>query len=283
MTLRQVDKIVEGRNTQDGAGVKLVRVLGPATVKDFDPFLMLDAFQSTNPEDYTKGFPLHPHRGIETVTYLVKGLIEHKDSLGNKGAISDGSCQWMTAGSGIMHEEMPRAVPEMLGLQLWVNLPADKKMTEPRYNDLQKKDIPVIKEESGEVRVLSGEYKGTKARMQGDFVKVSFLDLRLKAQQDWEWEVPKDATLFSYVFSGEIMPAGDNEWLPEKRAILFTQGDKLKLSSGADGAHLVLLCAQPLKEPVAWGGPIVMNTEEELKEAYFDLENETFIKSKISI
>src|SRR5665647_67662 len=157
--LRTIRKIVTGKNTIDGAGVKLVRVIGYNDTKDFDPFLMLDAFDSTDPDDYTRGFPWHPHRGIETITYLIKGDIEHGDSLGNKGSILDGDCQWMTAGSGIIHQEMPKACERMLGVQLWLNLPAKDKMAEPKYRDIRLQDIPAVKEDAAIVRVISGEYK----------------------------------------------------------------------------------------------------------------------------
>jgi len=175
MPVRKVRRIVQGHEATDGAGVKLVRVLGHNDVQDFDPFLLLDAFDSTNPADYIKGFPWHPHRGIETVTYLVSGLIEHGDSLGNKGEIRDGDCQWMTAGSGIIHQEMPKPAERMLGIQLWINLPAKNKMTKPAYRDLTKKQIPLITEETVDIRLVWGTYKNYKGPFQGAHVDPLFM------------------------------------------------------------------------------------------------------------
>lgn len=196
---RTVNKTVKGRRTVDGAGVHLVRVIGYNDVKAFDPFLMLDAFDSTNPENYVAGFPPHPHRGIETVTYLISGNIEHQDSLGNKGAILDGSCQWMTAGSGIMHQEMPQATDRLLGLQLWINLPAKDKMAPPKYRNLTSDNIPAVTEDGATVRVLSGQYKGQRGAMEGDYVKATYLDVELAPDAHWSVETePLDTAFFLY-------------------------------------------------------------------------------------
>ena len=198
-------RIVRGQNAVDGAGVRLRRVLGLATVKDFDPFLMLDGFDSTNPADYIKGFPWHPHRGIETVTYLLKGEIEHGDSLGNKGVIGDYQCQWMTAGSGIIHQEMPRASERLLGCQLWVNLPKKEKMTQPAYRDIRPQDVPAVQEENATVRVLSGNYHDHKGAVKGEYVKVQYLDVVLKPGSTWHYqETPNDQTLFMYLIEGTL-------------------------------------------------------------------------------
>jgi redox-sensitive bicupin YhaK (pirin superfamily) len=206
----------------DGAGVKLVRVIGYQDVKDFDPFLMLDAFDSENPEDYTKGFPWHPHRGIETVTYLVNGNIEHGDSLGNKGNIEDGGCQWMTAGSGIIHQEMPQASQRMLGVQLWVNLPKKDKMTKPQYRNITSDKIPEIKEDGSVVRVISGNYGEAVGATQGDYVKVLALDVALKKNVEWSLVVPVDETLFIYIFEGSGYFGEDTQQLIEShRAVLY--------------------------------------------------------------
>ena len=194
--IRKIRSVVTGTRQVDGAGVRLVRVLGPAQTRAFDPFLMLDAFDSKNPDDYIKGFPWHPHRGIETVTYLIAGDIEHGDSLGNKGHILNGGCQWMTAGSGIIHQEMPQASPRMLGLQLWVNLPRKDKWAQPQYRDLTKDRIPHIGEETGSVGVVAGSYSGVKGATQGDYVKVLFLDVALKPGAAWQLAVDPEATLF---------------------------------------------------------------------------------------
>ena len=188
MQLRSIAGDVTGRPTIDGAGVRLVRVLGSPTVKTFDPFLMLDAFDSVNPEDYVKGFPMHPHRGIETFTYLVNGVIEHKDSLGNAGVIRDGGCQWMTAGSGILHQEMPLASPRMLGLQLWINLPAAHKMTDPKYRDITIDMVPRVEEEAASVAVVAGEYNGVEGAARGDYVDVRFLTCASSPARVGRWK-----------------------------------------------------------------------------------------------
>jgi len=280
-------RIVRGQNAVDGAGVRLRRVLGLNTVKDFDPFLMLDGFDSVDPEDYIKGFPWHPHRGIETVTYLLKGEIEHGDSLGNSGFIRDLQCQWMTAGSGIIHQEMPKASERMLGCQLWVNLPKKDKMTQPAYRDIQQKDVSVVHEKNASVRVLSGNYKNYHGTVKGEYVKVQYLDIALEPGSVWHYkETPNDHTLFLYLIDGTLAVDDALATFEEKAcAILMsassvkdTDYDELLVKAGAEGARFFLIAGKPLKEPVAWGGPIVMNTEEELNEAFRELDNKTFIK-----
>ncbi len=280
MKERSVHKTVKGKRAIDGAGVHLVRVIGGyRTVQDFDPFLMLDAFDSTNPDDYIAGFPFHPHRGIETVTYLVKGSMEHQDSLGNKGVIVDGSCQWMTAGSGIMHQEMPQASEHMLGLQLWINLPAKNKMATPKYRDLTSENIPAVQENGAVVRVLSGTYKDTPGAMQADYVQASYFDIELEPNADLSVNTRAGETVFFYIMTGSTSVAGA-EQLAAKQAVLLDDGDVVHFKAGAEGARLMLLMGAPLKEPVAWGGPIVMNTDDELRTASFELENNTFIKER---
>ncbi|NLW19873.1 MAG: pirin family protein [Clostridiales bacterium] len=275
---RDIDQVVTGNRAIDGAGVNLVRVLGRQTTQAFDPFLMLDAFDSTNPDDYIKGFPWHPHRGIETVTYLVSGHIEHGDSLGNKGDILDGSCQWMTAGSGIMHQEMPLASPRMLGLQLWLNLPRKDKMTPPKYNDIKASDIPEVREQGSVVRVISGQYKDTQGFMEGEHVKMTMLDITLQPGVAFAMPTPMHATVFVYLFAGAGIFGLTGRELEEKRAVLFTKGDEVGFTAGSQGLHAVLCMAKPLSEPIAWGGPIVMNTREELMNAFEELDRGTFIK-----
>lgn len=287
MSKRKATKIVRGSHAIDGAGVHLARVLGNHTMYDFDPFLMLDGFDSTNPEDYIKGFPFHPHRGIETVTYLVNGSMEHQDSMGNKGVISDGDCQWMTAGSGIIHQEMPSASERMLGAQLWVNLPKKDKMADPAYGDLHAKDIPVVQEDGAVVRVLSGSYKETKGYFVPKYVDVTYIDFELAPGKEFTFEgTPNDETLFVYLLNGTLAV---NETLDdfEKKgaAVLFKSStdsagdrDEVVFKAGEDGARLILLSGKPLKEPIAWGGPIVMNTREELMKAFDELNDGTFIK-----
>lgn len=283
-TIRTINKIITGQRATDGAGVRLVRVIGYDDVKEFDPFLMLDAFDSINPEDYTKGFPWHPHRGIETVTYLIQGDIEHGDSLGNKGSILDGDCQWMTAGSGIIHQEMPKASNRMLGVQLWLNLPAKYKMTNPQYRDIKSSDIPVIEEEGCKIHIISGSYKGKEGALQGDYIKPLFMDIELKEGSEWSLDIEKDATLFVYIIQGEgCFDPNAQEFISEKHAVLFEEGDTLSVKALSQGMRFLLLAAKPLKEPIAWGGPIVMNTKEELNQAFKEIEEGTFIKNNLSM
>ncbi len=287
MTTRKFMQAVRGQHAVDGAGVRLRRVLGYRTIKDFDPFLMLDGFDSTDPRDYIKGFPWHPHRGIETVTYLLRGEIEHGDSLGNKGVIGDLQCQWMTAGSGIIHQEMPKPSERMLGCQLWVNLPAKDKMTQPAYRDIRQQDVDVVDEENAIVRVLSGQYKNLHGAVKGEYVKVQYLDVDLKPDSVWTYnETPNDHTLFLYLVDGTL--AADEaltEFEEKACAMLMTASsdsssdfEEVRVKAGPGGARFLLVAARPLKEPVAWGGPIVMNTEEELNEAFRELDERTFIK-----
>lgn len=277
--LRKVKKVVTGHAATDGAGVRLVRVIGYHDVKEFDPFLMMDAFDSTNPEDYTKGFPWHPHRGIETITYLIHGDIEHGDSLGNKGSIRDGDCQWMTAGSGIIHQEMPKASEQMLGLQLWLNLPAKNKMTKPQYRDISNSAIPVIEEQNKSTRVIAGSYQGTVGAAQGDFVQPLILDVKLEAGAEWSLDTAEAATVFLYIFRGEGSFAPDSkEYVAEKHAVLFDKGDQFWVKASDKGMRFLLLSGMPLQEPIAWGGPIVMNTKEELDQAFREIDEDIFIK-----
>ena len=279
MAIRKVNKVVTGTTQYDGAGVKLVRVIGRADVKEFDPFLMLDAFDSDNPEDYIKGFPWHPHRGIETVTYLIKGDVEHGDSLGNSGSILDGCCQWMTAGKGILHQEMPQETPRMLGAQLWVNLPQKDKMTEPEYRDLTKKMIPVIEDEDHSVRVISGEYKGVAGATRGDYVKIDYFDVMLQPGAKFLIPTDPDRNLFVYIVLGARSFGADVTTVYQsKRALLFDAGDEFSAVAAGDGLRFFLFSGNPLREPIAWGGPIVMNTREELMEAFREIENGTFIQ-----
>lgn len=276
--IRKISKIVKGKSTKDGAGVKLVRVFGFNDVLEFDPFLMLDAFDSINPEDYTKGFPWHPHRGIETITYLIKGDIEHGDSLGNKGSILDGDCQWMTGGSGIIHQEMPKECDRMLGVQLWLNLPAKDKMTEPKYRDIVNLKIPIVEDEKAKIHIISGKYNNIEGAMQGEYVKVRYLDVEIKGNKSWDIDTDSDTNLFIYIIDGEGTFDEDNNIISQKNAILFTLGETIRVTSGDKGIRFLLLEGKPLKEPIAWGGPIVMNTQEELNKAFDDLEKNTFIK-----
>ncbi|MGE4453082.1 MAG: pirin family protein [Sphaerochaeta sp.] len=278
MQRRPIKRITGGAVQYDGAGVKLVRLIGYNDTKEFDPFLMLDAFDSKDSDDYIKGFPWHPHRGIETVTYLIDGEIEHGDSLGNRGTINEGCCQWMTGGSGIIHQEMPQKSDSMLGCQLWINLPKKDKMTEPAYRDIRAHQIPLVRETGTEVRVISGSYHGTDGPEQGDYVKTTYLDVKLDANQAWSLDVPTDHTLFIYVVRGSLHT--DGQEVPFHRAALFGQGDTLSLAAGSEGARFFLFAGKPLSESIAWAGPIVMNTPEELRLARQELQDGTFIKHK---
>lgn len=278
MKVREVKKTVTGQRAVDGAGVRLVRVVGYNDVKDFDPFLMLDAFDSVNPEDYVKGFPWHPHRGIETVTYLIKGDIEHQDSLGNKGSILDGCCQWMTAGSGVMHQEMPKASDRMLGAQLWLNLPKENKMTNPSYCDIKAEMVPVVEEKGTTIRVISGDYKGNSSSVYGEYVKMLYLDVDMEAGAEWSLKTNEEDTLFIYIVEGEASFGSSDAVMESKRALLFDKGDEFKVKAKDSGIRFLLFAAKPLNEPIAWGGPIVMNTREELNKAFEELDRGTFIK-----
>ena len=275
---RTIKKIITGKSAVDGAGVKLVRVFGYNDTKDFDPFLMFDAFDSKDPNDYIKGFPWHPHRGIETITYLINGDIEHQDSLGNKGSIKDGDCQWMTAGSGIIHQEMPKASERMLGAQLWLNLPSKHKMTEPKYRGVTKNEVPEIIENGNKIHIISGNYKGKEGSTNGDFVKILYLDVELSPKKDWSLETKATDTLFTYIIQGAVSFGDDADLIEEKHLVLFNEGSNLKIKAGENGARLLILSGKPLDEAIAWGGPIVMNTAEELNKAFEELENNTFIK-----
>lgn len=279
MKIRNIKRIVTGKRAVDGAGVRLVRVVGHDDVKDFDPFLMLDAFDSYDPEDYIKGFPWHPHRGIETVTYLINGNMEHSDSMGNKGSILDGSCQWMTAGSGVMHQEMPQPSDRMLGAQLWINMPKANKMAKPNYCDIKADMVPVIEEGGTTVRVISGEYNNKSSSIYGDYVKMLYLDIDMIPGAEWSLKTKDDETLFIYIVEGEGYFGEDRNNLTEsKRAVLFDSGEEFKVTADKNGIRFFLYSAKPLNEEIAWGGPIVMNTREELQQAFSELNNGTFIK-----
>ncbi|MCK9330843.1 MAG: pirin family protein [Candidatus Cloacimonetes bacterium] len=276
--IRKIKRIVNGRYQQDGAGVKLQRVIANRDIYDFDPFLMLDTFDSKDSDDYIKGFPWHPHRGIETVTYLIHGKIEHSDSLGNKGEITDRYCQWMTAGSGILHQEMPKPSPHMYGFQLWINLPAGDKMTHPKYNDLDETKISVFQTNDCVVRLISGNYQGNTAVMQGDYVKADIMDVSLMPGYEWTLEVNDESTVFIYIFEGEATFFDTDTPISDHQAVLFEKGDLFKIKAGKDKLRFTLFSGMALKEPIAWGGPIVMNTKEELDQAFNELKNNTFIK-----
>ncbi len=276
MKERTIKMKVQGNRTIDGAGVHLVRVLGRGTVEAFDPFLMLDSFDSTNPDDYTKGFPWHPHRGIETITYLAQGEIEHGDSLGNKGKIMAGQSQWMTAGSGIMHQEMPKAAERMLGLQFWLNLAQKEKMTPPKYFDITADMVGTVEENGATVKVIAGEYKGTKGA-EPPHIKASFYDVTLTEGSKITLPAKEDETAFVFTLEGEAVIGGEE--IAEKTAVLMADGDAITVAAPEDKPlHFIFAMGKPLNESVAWGGPIVMNTREELQNAFVELDKGTFIK-----
>ncbi|SHE97682.1 pirin family protein [Alkalibacter saccharofermentans] len=276
---RKVKEIIYGHDGRDGAGVNLKRVFSRATVEDLDPFLLLDAFDSTDPNDYIKGFPWHPHRGIETVTYLLEGKIEHGDSLGNSGTIDEGCCQWMSAGSGIIHQEMPQASERMLGVQLWVNLPAEKKMSHPAYRDIRKPDVVLARDDDvAQVRVIAGSYGGKKGPVGDIAVAPGFLDILLYPGKEFAVETEHEDTVFAFIIDGEGIFEGE---LHSKRTgLLYEDGDQITFSAGSQEARVLVFSGKKLKEPVAWGGPIVMNTQEELERAFKELDQGTFIKHK---
>lgn len=276
--LRTIRKIVTGKHTVDGAGVKLVRVIGRDDTQEFDPFLMLDAFDSVDPDDYIKGFPWHPHRGIETITYLIQGEVEHGDSLGNTGRILTGECQWMTAGSGILHQEMPKASERMLGVQLWLNLPAKDKMVPPKYHGIRKEDIPVIDEGDRQIHILSGVYGGKTGAMEGEYCKPLLLDVEVRAGAEWSLAIAANTTLFIYIFQG-AGTFGSDRLIPAKHAVLLDETGTVLVRASNEGIRFFLMAGEKLQEPIAWGGPIVMNTREELQLAFRELEEGKFIKS----
>lgn len=281
MKQRAIRKIVQGRATVDGAGVKLVRVLGRDDVRDFDPFLMLDSFDSHTPSDYLAGFPSHPHRGIETITYLVTGRIEHKDSLGNTGLIQSGQSQWMTAGSGIIHQEMPLESPHMLGLQLWLNLPQAEKMTDSKYLEITQDMMGVAHVPGGLVRVLSGECMGAKG-VKPPHIQASMYDITLEAGASLRLDTVPAETVFVFLLTGDALLGGQP--VRAKSAVLFAEGDCIAMSAPPHTpARLMFFSGKPLNESIAWGGPLVMNTQQELDEAFKELREGTFVRHEAKL
>ena len=275
--LRTVEKQVQGQRTQDGAGVSLVRVLGNDTTDIYDPFLMLDAFDSTNPKDYIKGFPMHPHRGIETVTFLSKGTIVHEDHLGTKAAIHDGEAQWLTAGSGAYHSEMPQPAERMLGVQLWLNIPAKYKMTAaPFYHGILNSEIQEFEIEGGKLRLLSGNYEGHSG-IQGKYLPLDYYDIFLKAHGSVTLNVPgENKSAMVFTLEGPATVSGTR--VPVKTAAKLGKGDTVTIEAGDEPIEILFMCSDRLNEPVAWYGPIVMNTDEELATAFNELKTGDFIK-----
>lgn len=273
---RHVEKVVRGRPAIDGAGVHLTRVLGLPNVQDFDPFLMLDSFDAKDPALYMAGFPMHPHRGIETITYLINGEFTHEDSLGNKGLIVGGASQWMTAGSGILHQEMPNATEHLMGFQLWLNLPQSEKMTEPKYFDIRPEDVKTVEEPGRVVRVVAGCYGETEG-VKPHHLPASIFDVSLEPGAEIDIPVKESETAFVFLIQGEGIL--DGETYAEKSALLMKDGDVVHVEAPKDQAlRFALIAGPPLYESIAWGGPIVMNTREELEHAFWELRNGRFIK-----
>jgi redox-sensitive bicupin YhaK (pirin superfamily) len=280
-SIRKISKITKSEPTLEGAGVHLHRVFGFSQTPLFDPFLLLDAFGSDNPGDYLAGFPWHPHRGIETITYVLNGDVEHGDSLGNLGTIGSGDVQWMTAGSGIIHREMPKgdASGNMWGFQLWANLPASHKMMDPRYRDLKSDQIPRIARADGvEYRVIAGEVDGVKGPMEEIVIEPEYLDISLPAGVQLNHPVKRGRTAFAYTFEGEGKWSG-NTAVSSGHIALFDDGDEIQVRASVRGMRFLLVSGKPLGEPIAWRGPIVMNTDNELKLAFAEYQNGTFVKT----
>lgn len=267
-----------GRRTTDGAGVSLVRVLGPKTVESFDPILMLDSFDSVDPEDYIKGFPLHPHRGIETVSLISQGNMMHKDSLGNEDTITSGEVQWMTAGSGILHEEMLPASDRMLGVQLWLNMPKANKMHRPEYHSIKKDQIPEIPIENGTLRLISGKFKEHEA-FQGRYLPLDYYHILLKKNSSLVLEMEEDKSVMVFTLLGDAKVA--DKVVKEKTAVKLSQGTSLDIEALDEDIEILFMSSDKLDEPVAWGGPIVMNTREELYLAFDELDKGTFLKEEM--
>ena len=278
MATRKIHKIYAGTPTVEGAGVNLTRIFSVPDVQDVDPFLLLDFFDSHDAKDYSAGFPLHPHRGIETITYLIKGKIAHEDSLGNRGVIGPLGCQWMTAGRSILHQEMPDPSLPIRGTQLWLNLPRANKMTAPAYRDIKEEDVPVYDASDVLVRVLAGSFRGITGPVKGTYVDPLYFDVTIHPHGTFSLDIPENDTAFVFLLDGEIEFHEDRTLTsPQTRGILLTKGDHVGVHSDT-GARFLFIAARPLNEPIAWGGPIVMNTQEELRAAYQQLRTGTFIQ-----
>ena len=300
MSIRPVKFSRLAQPTMEGAGVNLHRVFGFGDTKPFDPFLMMDDFRNDDPNKYMKGFPWHPHRGIETITYVLSGTVEHADSLGNNGSLSDGDIQWMTAGSGIIHQEMPKGNKNgaMHGFQLWANLPSNQKMTAPRYQDIKSKEIKSLVDDDGTIiKVIAGDYRGYKGPVDGIAAEPEYLDIYIPPLKFKRFPFDTTRQGFAYIFEGDgdfhnaSNPVGikvEKEFNGQefelrdlsgnRTLVVFDNGDEVAVQAGEKGVRFLLISGTPIKEPVAWHGPIVMNTQEELKAAFNELNNGTFIK-----
>ena len=276
---RKILNIQASKEVMEGAGVRLKRVLGQSDVKVIDPFLLLDDFHSDDPNDYIAGFPDHPHRGIETVTYMLNGYVEHQDSIGNKGIISGGDVQWMTAGSGIIHSEMPAQTDGVLhGFQLWVNLPKKSKMMKPRYQEFIDKDIPIIEFSKGiDIKIIAGGLNGTQGPVRDIVTNPEYFDITIQKEQSLELPVSERNTVFAYIYDGEALI--ENEPIVKGNVVIFDEGNTVKVDNkNPNPLKFLLISGKPIKEPIAWYGPIVMNTHAELQTAFTEYRNGTFIK-----
>jgi redox-sensitive bicupin YhaK (pirin superfamily) len=299
MSIRPIQKLIKAKPTMEGAGVHLRRAFGFGSTSEFDPFLLLDDFRNDDPELYSAGFPWHPHRGIETITYVLAGTVEHGDSLGNRGAIAPGDIQWMTAGSGIIHQEMPKgdAKGRMHGFQLWANLPSSLKMTSPHYQEVKSAEIPEVKDDDGTTaRIICGNLWGTDGPVDGIAAEPNYFDITVPAGKRKTIPVATTRHAFAYVFAGSgkfcnasgplAVPTEGVGWsdtsaaaeVDNRSLVLFDAGDEVTVQAGEHGIRFLLVSGKPLGEPVAWYGPIVMNTQEELREAFFEFQNGTFLK-----
>ena len=299
MSIRPVKRLIKAKPTLEGAGVHLRRAFGFGNTSDFDPFLLLDDFRNDVPDEYLAGFPWHPHRGIETITYVLAGTVEHADSMGNKGEITAGDVQWMTAGSGIIHQEMPKGdhAGRMHGFQLWANLPSSLKMTAPNYQEVKALDIPEIKDDDGTVvRVVSGKFWGAVGPVDGIAAEPIYLDVSVAPGRRKSLPVGTTRHAFAYVFAGSgkfcnasgplEVPTEPVSWADtsppteadNRSLVLFDRGDEVTVQAGEDGIRFLLVSGKPLEEPVAWYGPIVMNTQEQLQQAFDELKRGTFLK-----
>ena len=275
---RKVKTTVKGFRAIDGAGVSLVRVLGRDTVKEFDPILMLDSFDSINPEDYIAGFPMHPHRGIETISYVSSGKMKHRDSLYNEDTVSSGEVQWMNSGSGILHEEQIPESDRLLGVQLWLNLPKDDKMSKPSYNSIKKEGIKEIDIDGGKIRLLAGDYNEFSG-YKGEHLPLNYYDIHLDENAEITLNMDENESVMLFTLLGDVYV--DGEFVEEKTAVKLTEGSSLSIKNGDKKAQVLYISSKALNEPISWAGPIVMNSKEEIKKALDDLNKGTFIKEQL--
>ena len=275
---RKVKTTVKGFRAIDGAGVSLVRVLGRDTVKEFDPILMLDSFDSINPEDYIAGFPMHPHRGIETISYVSSGKMKHRDSLDNEDTVSSGEVQWMNSGSGILHEEQIPESDRLLGVQLWLNLPKDDKMSKPSYNSIKKEGIKEIDIDGGKIRLLAGDYNEFSG-YKGEHLPLNYYDIHLDENAEITLNMDENESVMLFTLLGDVYVEG--EFVEEKTAVKLTEGSSLSIKNGDKKAQVLYISSKALNEPISWAGPIVMNSKEEIKEALDELNKGIFIKEKL--